>query len=369
MTFARMPVLPTLFVLLACSAARPAPLAPPRGALPPAALREGPPAVAPAPAAPSGAQPEAETAAPSDAPAARVDAPPGAAAEEAPAAAAATPRARVVQRVRALVGLDSLATADPTVTDDCAGLVRTGYRAAGVELRGDGRPGENAVTALHRLSQTRGALHRHTPQPGDLVFFRETYDRDGDRKRDDGLTHIGVVEAAGADGTVSFVHRTNTGVRRSRLNLRQPALRASASGEVLNDYLRRAEKGVKGARGRFTGELFAGYASADRLLEPARPRTVARTPATVRRAPPTRAKPVLAGPTRAQQGAKAGSAKAGSAKAGSAKAGSAKAGSAKAGSAKAASPARKASAPAPRSGRGAQPAPATPRGTGATAGP
>ena len=166
---------------------------------------------------------------------------------------------RVARRAATLVGVS---LERYRVPDDCSGLVRLAYQAVGIELLSHGTlPGENAVSAIYRRAQRSGALHRRQPRPGDIVFFRETYDRNRDGVRNDGLTHVGVIEAVERDGTVVFVHRGGSGVKRSRMNLRSPEQR-SQGGRVLNDYLRRAEAHE---RARLTSELFEGYASASRL--------------------------------------------------------------------------------------------------------
>ncbi len=167
---------------------------------------------------------------------------------------------RVAARASGLVGRS---LANQAVTDDCSGLVRLAYQAVGVELltQGSLRPGENAASAMYRRAQRTGALHRKTPRPGDIVFFHETYDRNRDGLRNDGVTHVGVIESVAKDGTVVFVHRGGQGVARARMNLRQ-SQHKSAKGHLLNDYLRRAEQGE---RARLTGELFVGYGSAQRL--------------------------------------------------------------------------------------------------------
>jgi cell wall-associated NlpC family hydrolase len=165
----------------------------------------------------------------------------------------------VARRAGSLVGASLTAYRVP---DDCSGLVRAAYQAVGIELLSHGTlPGENAVTAIYRRAQRSGALHKRTPRPGDLVFFRETYDRNRDGVRNDGLTHVGVIESVEADGTVVYVHRGGSGVKRSRMNLRHPTHQGQG-GRVFNDYIRRAEGGE---RARLSSELFSGYASASRL--------------------------------------------------------------------------------------------------------
>ncbi|MBF5042482.1 NlpC/P60 family protein [Aggregicoccus sp. 17bor-14] len=180
-----------------------------------------------------------------------------------PATFSGRPGPVIARRAVKLVGVRNLRRVVRHVPDDCSGLVRASYESAGIDLVGGGfRPGENAVTAIWRLARRQGALHRHTPHPGDLVFFRETYDRNRDGRRNDGLTHIGVVESVDPDGTVTFIHRASKGVTRSKLNPRQPRTFRTPRGETLNDYLRPASKRL---RAYLTGELFVGYAAADRL--------------------------------------------------------------------------------------------------------
>lgn len=169
---------------------------------------------------------------------------------------------RVLERAVQLVGVSSLRRVDRSVNDDCVGFLQLAYRPAGIDLVRDSyRDGENAVSAIFRNAQRRGALHRRTPRPGDIVFFRETYDRNRDGQRNDGMTHVGVVEQVDADGTITFIHRGKKGIARSRMNLERPTTRR-VEGAVVNDILRPA-KGKE--RAYLTSELFAAFASPEAL--------------------------------------------------------------------------------------------------------
>jgi cell wall-associated NlpC family hydrolase len=168
---------------------------------------------------------------------------------------------RAAARASQWVGLPSLKRVSHAVNDDCSGLVNLAYRKRDLNLLPERTlPGEGGVSAIYRKALSLDALHGE-PRPGDLVFFRETYDRNRDGRRNDGLTHIGVVERVAPDGTVTFVHRAGGGVKRSKLNLHQPSLRRDAKGRVLNDYLRRTER--RATHPRLAGELFAGFATVD----------------------------------------------------------------------------------------------------------
>jgi hypothetical protein len=167
---------------------------------------------------------------------------------------------RIAARARQLIGVRSLHTVDQTVPDDCTGLVRLAYASAGIELMdGGGVRGDNGVMRLYRKARSQGAVHRGRPKPGDIAFFRETYDRNRDGRRNDGLTHVGIVERVEDGGVITLVHRGSKGVARTRMNLQRPTLhRDKRGGAVVNDYLRTASGKH---RAYLTGELFAGFAT------------------------------------------------------------------------------------------------------------
>jgi len=167
---------------------------------------------------------------------------------------------RAAARASGWVGLRSLSKVSRAARDDCSGLTELAYRQSDLTLLPESAaPGESAVSAIYRKAALLGSF-RKEPRRGDLVFFRETYDRNRDGQRNDGLTHIGIVVDVEPDGTVTFVHRAGGGVKRSKLNVRHPEARKDARGRVLNDWLRRGERNTPG---RMAGELFAGYASVD----------------------------------------------------------------------------------------------------------
>lgn len=183
---------------------------------------------------------------------------------------------RAASRASLWVGLPSLSRVSREVNDDCSGLTHLAYWRPGLSLMPEApRPGENGVAAIYRKAQELGVL-REQPRPGDLVFFQETYDRNRDGRRNDGLTHIGVVERVSPEGLVTFVHRAGGGVKRSRLHLYQRDVRRDGKGRVLNDWLRRADR--KGPS-QLAGELVVGFAAVDeRWVTPQPPRTARRAP-------------------------------------------------------------------------------------------
>jgi hypothetical protein len=177
-----------------------------------------------------------------------------------PAPALRGSREQVLAVARSLVGRRTLAVDGRRFAATCNGLVEAAYHGTGLSLEEVARPGDNAVTALYRLALARGRLYREgPPRPGDLVFFRDTYDINRDGRSNDGLTHVALVESVDAQGTVTLLHHVQRGVVRTRMTPGRPSLRKDPrTGRVLNHALR---AGGQGRAAALTGELFATYGS------------------------------------------------------------------------------------------------------------
>ena len=97
--------------------------------------------------------------------------------------------------------------------------------------------------------------------PGDLVFFNNTWDYNGDGKVNDPLTHIGIVERQEPNGTVVFISRVAGAIERYHMNLGLPHVHKAIDGRILNDYLRRKNVSDPAKTRYLTGELFAQFAT------------------------------------------------------------------------------------------------------------
>lgn len=139
--------------------------------------------------------------------------------------------------------------------DDCTGLVQAAYAAIDLELKG-------SCTHLYAQARDSDLLHqKREPYPGDVVFFDNTYDSNGNKRFDDPTTHVGVVTSVDRDGTIHFVHNGNSGILPLVMNLGHAELRNDDSGKRLNDYLRvKKRKDPKDAK-YLAGELWTGFAS------------------------------------------------------------------------------------------------------------
>jgi hypothetical protein len=150
--------------------------------------------------------------------------------------------------------------------DDCTGFVEAVYEAEGVPLRALMRraaPDERGgVAAAFRAMKSYGVVFGggDWPAPGDLVFWHDTYDRNGNGEADDPFTHLGIVEYV-VDGTVVFVHRGGKGVARGAMNPERPREEA-ADGVRLNSAIRARNPRLEGVPA-LAGALFAGYGRID----------------------------------------------------------------------------------------------------------
>ncbi|MGV3619682.1 MAG: CHAP domain-containing protein [Archangium sp.] len=176
-----------------------------------------------------------------------------------PVQVASGARDAAVETAQSLIGKNRVVVNGRRYGDDCTSFVQAVYAPLGVNLMSESQPGDNGVTAMWRFASAHGRIFEGgRPLPGDLVFFRETYDLNRDGRDNDGLTHIGVVEGVETDDTVLVIHRVARGVVRYRMNLNKPTVAKAASGKKLNDWLRTE---TPGSRPRLTAELFAGFAT------------------------------------------------------------------------------------------------------------
>ncbi len=160
----------------------------------------------------------------------------------------------IVRAANAFVGNPSLSVDGTAYRFDCSGLVEAALASAGLEETG-------SSAMLFERARELGVLHhRRAPKPGDVAFFDNTYDRDGNGRNDDSLTHSAVVVNVSSDGTVDMVHVGSKGVTELRMNLRNPH-DLDVDGVRQNDYLR-SKSGRDPANTEYlAGELWVGFGS------------------------------------------------------------------------------------------------------------
>jgi hypothetical protein len=146
------------------------------------------------------------------------------------------------------------------ITTEWTANVPSGYA---LELRPGGSEAKNgsvsSTTIVGKESvDFDGHSHFYSVRKGEVVFFDNTYDRNHNRRRDDDLSHIAIVERVLPDGTMTLVHLGSDGVVRIAMNLKHPDVRVNDAGEVINSYIRPSRDAKTGPV--LTGELFRGFA-------------------------------------------------------------------------------------------------------------
>lgn len=178
------------------------------------------------------------------------------------AALPAPSRSAIVRTAAKLVGATTITSEGRHIAYDCAGVTRAIFLKHGIDLYDGSTEASdaNGVRLIHAHMRQHGRLHQSPiPHLGDLVFFDNTWDFNGDGELNDPLTHVGVVERIDPDGTVTFISRVAAAIQRYRMNLSRPHLHKATDGRVLNDYLRRKHPTDPDDKGRLTGELFSFF--------------------------------------------------------------------------------------------------------------
>ncbi len=91
---------------------------------------------------------------------------------------------------------------------DCSGVVSAIYWQAGIDLQSCyPRYTGNGVARIYRWMEDEQLLYRpDRPVPGDVLFWDNSYDKNGNGRADDILTHIGMVVHVDDEGLVTYVH-------------------------------------------------------------------------------------------------------------------------------------------------------------------
>jgi hypothetical protein len=143
----------------------------------------------------------------------------------------------------------------PGFRDDCSGFVSAIFTAAGIPMTG------NTASLWARAEEEDLIHHRPVPTVGDLAFFDNTHDRNGNGRWDDLRTHIAVVVDVEPDGTILLAHHgSERALIRMNLLPENIGVHETDDGVLLNSWLRRRSPSDGGWDLRLTGLLWSGFA-------------------------------------------------------------------------------------------------------------
>jgi len=168
-----------------------------------------------------------------------------------------------------LVGKKTLVVGGVTYPNDCTGLVRAAYAFASIDLAYRfGRYAGNGVLRLYKTLKAEGLLYAtRYPAPGDLIFWDNTYDANGNGRADDELTHVGLVLSSEADGSIRYLHyHIRLGPLVERMNLMRPDDDSEGPGGRVNAFIRM--RGSPGAAGDNAAQLFRVFGKGYQLRMP-----------------------------------------------------------------------------------------------------
>lgn len=178
----------------------------------------------------------------------------------------------IVEGGATLVGKKKLEVNGVVYPNDCTGVVRAAYAFASMDLAFRfGSYEGNGVKRLFYTLNDAGLIYSVTlPAPGDLIFWDNTWDANGNGRIDDELTHVGVVISVEDDGDIRYLHYNyGKGPVIERMNLLKPGDEERDEEGLLNSPLRMrsAPKGI----GSGSATLYRVFAQGYRLDFPGQP--------------------------------------------------------------------------------------------------
>ena len=147
----------------------------------------------------------------------------------------------VLDQAMDLMGESKVVVGRTPFRSDCSGFVTACYSKVDLLLVDPTVSAKSGTELIYKTLKKRGRIVGvHRAKAGDLAFFHNTWDKNGNRLRDDRFTHIGLVEKVEKDGRVQFVHFASGKVKRGYIAPSSPAqARSREDGRILNSHLRR----------------------------------------------------------------------------------------------------------------------------------
>ncbi len=112
---------------------------------------------------------------------------------------------------------------------------------------------------IYKSCKAQGRVYFGTkPKVGDIVFFHNTFDANGDSRNNDWYTHVGMVQSVGDNATAEVVAWREGKVQVHHINLERPEV-AEQGGQTLNSRLRAPGNSDAPFTQYYAGQLFAGF--------------------------------------------------------------------------------------------------------------
>lgn len=146
----------------------------------------------------------------------------------------------LIEGANGLRGAKSINVKGRKFTYDCTGVVLGCYYYAGIDLTlaFPDYTGNGVSRIYHYLKDSELLYKTEDPAPGDIIFWDNTYDRNGDGEENDYLTHMGMVVKAEENGQITYIHANyRKGIVFEQMNLKRPDVYMDGS-ETVNSPMR-----------------------------------------------------------------------------------------------------------------------------------
>ncbi len=131
----------------------------------------------------------------------------------------------LVEEAHRIIGVEELFVKGKSFNIDCSGTVMAIYWYAGIDLA-KAFPGYSGggTERIYKYLRDKELLYKtKIPAPGDIIFWDNTYDKNGNGKLDDYLTHMGMVVSVDDDGNIEYIHENyRKGIILAKMNLFKP---------------------------------------------------------------------------------------------------------------------------------------------------
>jgi len=175
-------------------------------------------------------------------------------------------RRKIVEGGLSLIGKSKLVVHGKTYSNDCTGVVLASYAFGNIDLSlSFPKYSGNGVRRMFFSLSEENLLYKvEYPVAGDVIFWDNTYDANGNGLVDDEFTHVGLVVDVAADGLISYLHHHyRLGPVVEYMNLLLPDSDFDDSGRRINSALRM--RGLGGDIGTNAAQVFKIFGQGWRL--------------------------------------------------------------------------------------------------------
>lgn len=148
-------------------------------------------------------------------------------------------RKKIVDIALQSIGLNSFSYNSRSFLYDCSGFIFYVFYRAGIDLFSyviDKSP-YGGVHQLFLIANNYFSTSTISFNIADIIIFDNTYDRNKNGKDDDLYTHVALIVDIKDDGTITYIHKSNSGVQKGYMNLLKSDFH-TINGEVINSYVK-----------------------------------------------------------------------------------------------------------------------------------